>query len=84
MPDTKIEVRMRLITKTDLACLVTNKESPTDARIHRIKKWIPRSLMGRTQTTGDQGGDGKNYPFFTFTLPEFKIAQEDLWDYTTS
>jgi|GEM_PF-4197523 hypothetical protein len=83
MPDTKTELRMRLIRKTDMACLVTNKESATDPRIGRIEKWIPRSLMGRTQTTVDQA-DAKNYPFFTFTLPEWKIEADQLWDYTSS
>lgn len=80
MPDTKIELRMRLISKTDLACNVTACKSANESR--GKDWWLPRSLMGRTQTSADP--DPGNYALFTFTLPEWKIDQDDLWDFTTS
>jgi hypothetical protein len=82
--DDKIELRMRLMQKTENACKVTVTKNPKlmDAS-HRFW-WIPRSLMGRTQTTADAGDDGSNFPFFTFTLPEWAIDQKQLWDYTST
>lgn len=71
---------MRLIRKTEQACLLTNRKSNSESTLSKIEVWIPRSLMGTTSTIQDD----PNFPLFSFSLPEWLIEQKKLWDFTTS
>jgi hypothetical protein len=80
-PKDTVELRMRVVRKTEAACLVTGAQFALtpDAR----SWWVPRSLMGTTRTEKDLKTP-TNYDLIIFTLPEWKVDQADLWDYVTS
>lgn len=74
-------LRMRFIRKTEAAVLVTGRTGPAD----RAQKeyWMPRSLMGTTRTSKDIAHP-ENYDVIDFSLPDWKVEQDDLHAFVTS
>lgn len=73
-------LRMRLLDKTPGAIKVTGYARLPENGQAISYEWLPRSLIGYSRT--EPQGDGE-LPVIVFTLPEWKIDQADLWNFTT-
>lgn len=78
------ELRAYLVRKTDQAVLLTNCPAPGQfpARAKERAFWLPRSLMGRTTTLPKAATEpAENYHEFSCQVPDWKIEQDNLWDF---
>lgn len=80
------ELRAYLVRKTEQAVLLTNRPAPgappADEEDSPREFWLPRSLMGRTTTLPkDRGEPPENYQTFTCQVPDWKLEQDNLWDF---
>lgn len=77
--DTTHTLRMRLMEERPTAVKVTAARRPAVPGQPVVFHWIPRSLIGYARKLAPAvPGD---YPDYTFTLPEWKIEQANLWDF---
>lgn len=68
-------LQARLIMKTEAAVRITNRASASEAFTEKERTlWVPRSLMGTMTTLKD----GTNFPIVRFTLPQWKVDQDNL------
>jgi hypothetical protein len=74
-------LHMRLMEKRDNAVKVTAAKRAEPGR-PLFYHWIPRSLIAysRIEPSPVPG----EFAFITFTLPEWKIEQANLWDFVRS
>jgi hypothetical protein len=75
MPKGDLTLRMFLNQERPSAVQVANRAERDMAGIW----WLPRSLIGYARK--DPPASPGERPPYTFTLPEWKVEQENLWDY---
>jgi hypothetical protein len=78
---TTSELRMYLIQETPVAVKVTNRPALVDGQA-RLIEWLPRSLIAYARKE-PAAAPGEAQPY-TFTLPDWKIEQSNLWNYVES
>jgi hypothetical protein len=78
MNDETITLKMFLAAETPLAVKLAQHPRLEQGRGTRVL-WIPRTCISyaRKQAPTDAG----DWPTYTFTLPEWKVDREQLWDF---
>lgn len=70
-------LRMYLLEEKPAAVMVTDRPVLIDGRARRIE-WLPRSLIAYARKEPATAGEAQPY---TFTLPDWKIEQSNLWNF---
>lgn len=74
-------LKLFLLEETPTAVKLTDKPALVPGVPRRIV-WIPRSLIAYARKSPkDAGCDGQPY---TFTLPDWKIEESNLWNFVQS
>jgi hypothetical protein len=74
-------LKMFLLEERPTAVKVTDKPAAADGQA-RLVEWLPRSLIAYAKKSPPAAGaDAQPY---TFTLPDWKIEESNLWNFVES